>query len=140
MRLMLFLLDPVNPTRLTFRGREHAWQRMLTALVVLSLGHIVITDRLLGSIEAHVNALGITDGRRGTLVWRAKTLRAGSRSAAEEKHFGADLLGVLTVDTPGKVEGRSVPSGTASTPSCIHHADVPRSGDASARGATVLAP
>ena len=38
-------------------------------------------------------------GRR--LVWQAMTLRAGSRSAAHEKRYGADVLGVLSITTPG---------------------------------------
>jgi hypothetical protein len=38
---------------------------------------------------------------RRRLVWQAMTLRAGSRSAAHEKRYGADVLGVLSITTPG---------------------------------------
>lgn len=61
-----------------------------------------ITDRLMGAIESHVK--GMTRGpvwppRHGIggveIKWEAMTLRAGSRSAAHEKRFGADILGVF---------------------------------------------
>lgn len=86
-----------------------------------------ITDRLLGAIETAVaasrlareyrvpdppgaslhaddvegdaDAAAAAAGRR--LVWQAMTLRAGSGSAAHEKRHGADVLGVLSIDTPG---------------------------------------
>jgi len=35
------------------------------------------------------------------IVWQAMTLRAGSGSAAHEKRYGADVLGVLSIKTPG---------------------------------------
>lgn len=37
---------------------------------------------------------------RRPIRWEAKTLRSGSGAAAEEKRFGADILGVLSVDVP----------------------------------------
>jgi hypothetical protein len=64
-----------------------------------------ITDRLMGAIETTVNHLKIGSvllpfggGMRMPLRWEAMTLRAGSRSAAHEKKFGADILGVLKID------------------------------------------
>jgi hypothetical protein len=38
-------------------------------------------------------------GIRISLRWEAMTLRAGSGSAAHEREFGADIMGVLTVET-----------------------------------------
>lgn len=35
---------------------------------------------------------------RTSIRWEAKTLRSGPGSAAEEKHFGADILGVLSIN------------------------------------------
>jgi hypothetical protein len=83
-----------------------------------------ITDRLLQAVEMTVNG-GATAAHgaltydhppalrsplaeddaspyrpRGLLIWQAHTLRSGSRSAAHEKRFGADVLGVLTINTP----------------------------------------
>jgi len=34
------------------------------------------------------------------LVWKAATLKSASGHGAEEKEFGADILGVLTIDLP----------------------------------------
>jgi hypothetical protein len=82
-----------------------------------------ITDRLLGAIETAVAASPLARDYRLAaspddldsakeddspaaaapgrgLVWQAMTLRAGSGSAAHEKRHGADLLGVLTIETP----------------------------------------
>jgi hypothetical protein len=72
-----------------------------------------ITDRLMQAIEMTVNGTDPVLGyrlpledqaspyrRRGGLIWQAHTLRSGSRSAAHEKRFGADVLGVLTINTP----------------------------------------
>jgi hypothetical protein len=72
-----------------------------------------ITDRLMQAIEITVNGTDpvpairfpLADGAssyrpRGTLIWQAHTLRSGSGSAAHEKRFGADVLGVLTINTP----------------------------------------
>ncbi len=89
-----------------------------------------VTDRLMSAIESSVNALPISPResersrlaeieeirirsvagrerervelppRRRPLIWRAATLRAGSGSGAEEKEFGADILGVLSIDLP----------------------------------------
>jgi hypothetical protein len=50
-------------------------------------------------VEGDADAAAAAAGRR--LVWQALTLRAGSRSAAHEKRHGADLLGVLSINTPG---------------------------------------
>ena len=72
-----------------------------------------ITDRLMQAIEMTVNGTDPVPGYRllfegaatpyrryGGLIWQAHTLRSGSRSAAHEKRFGADVLGVLTINTP----------------------------------------
>lgn len=66
-----------------------------------------ITDRLMGAIEARVNrmrfsavpASGWGGGMWSPIVWHAKTLRSGHHSAAEEKEYGADIMGVFSVDT-----------------------------------------
>jgi hypothetical protein len=59
-----------------------------------------ITDRFLGGVEAIVNTMREHDGLASPKRWQAKTLRASSGSAAEEKRYGADLLGVLTIQIP----------------------------------------
>jgi hypothetical protein len=67
-----------------------------------------ITDRLLGAIESRVRHLrfGRTrssswgGGFRSPITWEAMTLRSGSHSAAHEKQYGADLLGVFSADLP----------------------------------------
>jgi hypothetical protein len=65
-----------------------------------------ITDRLMGEIETKINGLTTAHigmplpfggGIRMPLRWEAMTLRAGPASAAHERRFGADILGVLTV-------------------------------------------
>src|SRR5690349_12693142 len=76
-----------------------------------------ITDRFMGAIETRVNALPAVlsdpeeesfriDGEAGSEVlvsirrgieWKAMTLRSSSGKAAEEKEFGADVLGVLSI-------------------------------------------
>jgi hypothetical protein len=48
--------------------------------------------------EDTADAAASAAGRR--LVWQAMTLRAGSGSAAHEKRYGADVLGVLSINTP----------------------------------------
>lgn len=64
-----------------------------------------VTDRLMGAIEESVSnqvtsgvLLPFGGGFRMPLRWEAKTLRASSGAAAEEKRHGADILGVLTVE------------------------------------------
>ncbi len=88
-----------------------------------------ITDRLLGAIESRLRNLAptvsepphlpeaghmpvpvahegaspdrqIKGAGRSPLKWDAMTLRAGSGSAGHKKRFGADLLGVLSIDAP----------------------------------------
>jgi hypothetical protein len=72
-----------------------------------------ITDQLMQAIEMTVNGtdpapryrLPLKDEassyrRLSGLIWQAHTLRSGSRSAAHEKRFGADVLGVLAINTP----------------------------------------
>lgn len=62
-----------------------------------------ITDRMMSAIENHVNGISspasAAPGRGKKLKWRAMTLRAGSGSAAQERLFGADVMGVLTIST-----------------------------------------
>ena len=53
-----------------------------------------MTDRLAGAISTALNGKVI-----GGVVWKARTLRTGPGVAAEEKRHGADLLGVLEIDT-----------------------------------------
>lgn len=56
-----------------------------------------ITDRWIGAVE---QALSNTRWRRrkaAAFCWQAKTLRASSGRAAEERRFGADLLGVAEI-------------------------------------------
>jgi len=55
-----------------------------------------VTDRVLGAI---CDRLG--SRRIGGLVWRARTLRTSSGTAAEERRHGADLMGVLDINIPG---------------------------------------
>ena len=56
-----------------------------------------ITERFLAAAETRFNDnFSVQDGR--SLAWRAKTLRPGSGSAAQEKRHGADLLGVFTAN------------------------------------------
>jgi hypothetical protein len=67
-----------------------------------------ITDRLLGAIESRVRHLSfgpvLSSGRGGGIrrgiSWEAMTVRSGSRSAAHEKEYGADILGVFTANIP----------------------------------------
>ncbi len=67
-----------------------------------------ITDRFLGAIEARIRTMrfgqakstGWGGGLFSPIAWEAMTLRAGSGSAAHEKEFGADLLGVFSADIP----------------------------------------
>jgi hypothetical protein len=54
-----------------------------------------ITDRILGAIEDRLQTTQFPG-----VQWRAKTLRTGRGSAAEEKRHGADLLGVLDIELP----------------------------------------
>lgn len=61
-----------------------------------------ITDRLLGAIESRMRSL--SGSRHSTMskgfMWSAMTLRSGSGSAAHEKKYGADLMGVFTASLP----------------------------------------
>jgi hypothetical protein len=67
-----------------------------------------ITDRLLGAIESRISNLRFGPvasstwggGFRSAISWQAMTLRSGPRSAAHEKQYGADLLGVFSADLP----------------------------------------
>jgi len=53
------------------------------------------TDRMLGAIEE-----AMQDFESKGVVWQAKTLTNLGRNA-QEKHFGADFAGVLSVNLPG---------------------------------------
>ncbi len=67
-----------------------------------------ITDRLFGAIESRVRNLrfgpvassGWGGGLRSPISWEAMTLRSGPHSAAHEKRYGADILGVFSADLP----------------------------------------
>lgn len=54
-----------------------------------------ITDRILGAVEGRV-----AGQKYNGVSWKARTLRTGRGSAAEEKRHGADLMGVLDIDLP----------------------------------------
>jgi hypothetical protein len=65
-----------------------------------------ITDRLMGAIESRING-SLTASARSSghgagfwpgISWQAMTLRSGPRSAAHEKRYGADILGVFVAD------------------------------------------
>ena len=85
-----------------------------------------LTDRILGAIEDRIlrrslvahgehplvdqmptpdRILSVTKRRiakqpRGGIVWKARTLRTGRGVAAEEKRYGADLMGILDLALP----------------------------------------
>jgi len=67
-----------------------------------------ITDRLMGAIEARVRNMShgpaISTGYGGGILapirWEVMTLRSGPGSAAHEKKFGADILGVFNAELP----------------------------------------
>lgn len=67
-----------------------------------------ITDRWMGAIEARIRNLsfgpvlssGAGGGIRSPILWEAMTLRSGPHSAAHEKLYGADVLGVFTANMP----------------------------------------
>ena len=85
-----------------------------------------ITDRIIGAIENRVGpdsplaagetlepefpddtlhytsvaVEGIRDRMPGRIVWNARSLRTSRGRAAEEKHHGADLMGVLDINIP----------------------------------------
>lgn len=54
-----------------------------------------ITGKILGSIEAKLE-----DFRTDGIAWDAHVLRTGRGIAAQEKKFGADILGALSIDLP----------------------------------------
>jgi hypothetical protein len=67
-----------------------------------------ITDRLMGAIESRIRIMSFGPvfssttggGFRSRIAWEAHTLRSGSRAAAHEKKYGADILGVFTANIP----------------------------------------
>ena len=60
-----------------------------------------ITSRIVGAIEDRVNNKSKSENsKRNGIRWQARTLRTGHGIAAEEKRYGADLLGLLDIDLP----------------------------------------
>ena len=55
-----------------------------------------VTDRILGAIRERIR-----NQQFNGVVWNVRTLRTGRGVAAEEKHHGADLMGVLDIEIPG---------------------------------------
>ena len=55
-----------------------------------------VTDRILGAIEERIRYQQF-----GGVVWNVRTLRTGRGVAAEEKHYGANLMGVLDIEISG---------------------------------------
>lgn len=61
-----------------------------------------VTDRILGAIVERFRSIRSRPiGAIGGVGWKARSLRTGRGSAAEEKRHGADLMGVLDIDLPG---------------------------------------
>jgi hypothetical protein len=58
-----------------------------------------VTDRILGAIVERIRSRPA--GLIGGVRWKARTLRTGRGSAAEERRHGADLMGVLDIELPG---------------------------------------
>ena len=54
-----------------------------------------LTDRIIGAIEDRIQSRQFD-----SVVWKARTLRTGRGKAAEEKCYGADLMGILDVALP----------------------------------------
>lgn len=57
----------------------------------------------MATIEERVRAYSnpkLLPRRRSLISWEAATVRSGSGSAAEEKEYGADVMGVLSVALP----------------------------------------
>jgi hypothetical protein len=83
-----------------------------------------ITERLFGAIETKVNGLmtpasgfhlPLGGGIRLPIRWEAMSVLAGSRSSAHEQRFGADILGVLTMEGFVAQAKRSEPRSRFST-------------------------
>ena len=60
-----------------------------------------ITGRIVGAIEKRLkDNSNVESFKQYGINWEARTLRTGSGIAAEEKRYGADLLGLLSIDLP----------------------------------------
>lgn len=60
-----------------------------------------ITHQILGAIRGSVNRASNSESFRSNgILWKARALRMGPGRFAEEKYFGADLMGILTIELP----------------------------------------